>query len=102
MTAGDWFEGNGSGGQVDAVEMMHACVKPLSEIVAAGALVSCGLSGDGGALAVTVMLDGRKRREWFREADTMLAWCGEAVIAVDGAPAKSSPTSGRGSRSRRA
>lgn len=98
--AGDWFDGNGTSGAVDVAGMMDGQpAQGLREIVEHGALVSVGLTSDGGALHVTVTMDGRFRREYFRERDTLLAWLGEAILAV--ADGEARPTTAPRSRSRR-
>lgn len=97
MASGDWFDGGGSGALVDVSQVLSA--GPLDAvvgIVGAGALVSFGLSRDGGALAVTVTVDGRWRREWFREGDDLDAWLEGARRAVD-ALVGSPPPAGQGS-----
>ena len=96
----DWFDGNGSVGSVDAAELLDGqAAQGLREIVQHGALVSVGLTSDGGALHVTVTMDGRFRREYFRDRDTLLAWVGEAILGVsDGQPR---PTTAPRGRSRR-
>lgn len=101
---GDWFDGNGNGSRVDVVKLLDSkCGEGLHELVAAGALVSMGLTSDGGALGVTVTVDGRWRREYFREEDELITWIAEAIPAVHSArasqPASSVP--GNGSRRRR-
>lgn len=101
----DWFDGAGNGAQLDAVELLtdtHAN-RGVAELVEAGALVSMGKTSDGGALGVTVTVDGRWRREYFRSTDDMLAWIAEAIPAVQDArrAAPASGGSGNGSRRRR-
>jgi hypothetical protein len=84
--AGDWFDGVGAGEQVDAVAMLTSHPgEGVAALVQAGALVSLSLTSDGGALGVTVTVDGRWRREYFRDEDTLLAWLAEAVPAVTAA-----------------
>ena len=79
----DWFAGS-SGSPVDVAALLDSgeLVGALSEIVALGALVSMGTTADGGALGVTVTVDGRWRREYFRTTDEMRAWLEPAVQAV--------------------
>lgn len=95
----DWFEDAASANAVDVSDLWTAEVQDaFAVVVAAGALVSCGLSSDGGALGVTVTSDGRWRRDWFREADALAKWLlGAATFLTNGGqPA----TSGNGSRPR--
>jgi hypothetical protein len=83
----DWFAGAGNGGTVDTARLLEHNAEALHAIVAAGALLSLGLTSDGGALGVTVTVDGRWRREYFRHEDELLAWLAEAVPAVETARA---------------
>jgi hypothetical protein len=69
-------------------------------MVGAGALVSMGTTSDGGALGVTVTVDGKWRREYFRDEDELLAWLAQAVAAVHSAKGSTPPSAPRG-RSRR-
>lgn len=99
---GDWFDAAGTGQAVDAVLLLEAAAEPLHAVVAAGALLSLGLTSDGGALGVTVTVDGRWRREYFRDDEAMLAWLAEAVPAVQAArgAAAAPAVQERGSRRR--
>src|SRR5215203_666339 len=54
-----WFEGSGNGGAVDVAELLDGLgSQGIRELVEAGALVSIGTTRDGGALAITVTVDG--------------------------------------------
>lgn len=98
----DWFDGAGNGAQVDVVKMLDGhCGTGLFQIVDAGALVSMGKTSDGGALGVTVTVDGRWRREWFRDEDELLAWIAEALPAVQHARGVTPPSGGTPKRQRR-
>lgn len=98
----DWFDGNGDGSSVDVAELLDGLASQgVRELVDAGALVSLGTTRDGGALAITVTVDGRWRREYFREADALCAWIGEAIPAVEAARDPRPASGGSGSRSRR-
>lgn len=99
---GDWFDGAGTGGQVNVAETMDDLViAGFQEIVAAGALLSLGTTSDGGALGVTVTVDGRWRREYFRDAESLQLWLAEAIPAVQSAKSAESASAGRGQRQRR-
>ena len=73
----------------------------LLELVEAGALVSLGTTSDGGALGVTVTVDGRWRREYFRQADELTAWIAEALPAVQELTSDRRPTAAQRQRTRR-
>lgn len=92
----DWFDGGGSSPcDVPALLDGTGVSEALARIVSLGALVSLGTTSDGGALGVTVTVDGRWRREYFREADALVRWTAEALEAVEAAlgdsPASSVP-----------
>jgi len=78
-----WLERGGGGSSVDVVELLTAeAAKGLGEIVDAGALLSLGTTSDGGALGVTVTVNGEWRRDYVRTADELIAWLAEAVPAI--------------------
>lgn len=78
-----WFDEGGSKSPVDVVALFDSAVPVLmAEVAAAGALVSFGTTSDGGAVGITVTLDGRWKREYFREAEAAQEWLAEALIAV--------------------
>ena len=80
----DWFDGGGNGHVADVAALMDSDAPSLLwRCVAAGALVSVGLTSDGGAMSVTITVDGRWRREYFRDAEELTAWMAEAVPAVE-------------------
>jgi hypothetical protein len=98
----DWFDGNGAGQEVDVVKLLDSTAGTgVTELVAAGALVSLGLTSDRGALGVTVTVDGRWRREYFRDEDALGLWIAEALPAVLSARGRDVPPAGQASRSRR-
>jgi hypothetical protein len=100
--AGDWFDGNGNGNAVDVAACLEgANAKGVSHLVQAGALVSLGTTSDGGALGMTVTVNGRWRREYFRDAAEMQAWIGEAIPAVEAALGAPSPSTAPRQRPRR-
>jgi hypothetical protein len=99
----DWFDGGGSGKRVDVPALLDSDGGgALNEAVALGALVSLGLTGDGGALGVTITVDGRWRREYFRDADDLQLWMSEALPAVRAAVEASAASSGPRGRKRSA
>ncbi len=79
----DWFASGGSGKQVDVPALLDSAgAEALWEVVSIGALVSIGMTRDGGALGVTVTVDGRWRREYFRDPEELSTWMSEALPAV--------------------
>lgn len=97
----DWFDGNGNGSQVEPAAMLDGLgFQGIAELVEAGALVSLGLTSDGGALGLTVTVDGRWRREYFRQAEDLVLWVGEALPAVQDARGTARPSSASRQRAR--
>lgn len=80
----DWFEDGGSGKAADVQLLMdgHGVLDALCEIVTLGALVSLGVTSDGGAMGLTVTFDERRRREYFRDVEELQSWLAEALPAV--------------------
>lgn len=98
----DWFDGGSSGTPLDVAKLLDGHgTDGVVALIAAGALVSLGTTSDGGALGLTVTVDGRFRREYFRHEDELVAWIAEAIPAVTAARASSLPAPGNGTRSRR-
>lgn len=103
--ADDWFEGGGDGRLADVAAILDSDGwAGLVECVALGALVALGTTRDGGALGVTVTVDGRWRREYFRDGADLTQWVAEAVPAVrravEAAPVASTESGGRKRRSK--
>lgn len=97
-----WFDEDGGGAQVDVAALMDSGVpEVLWRIVTAGALVSIGRTSDGGALGITVTLDGRWKRQYFRDSDEATDWLLHAASAVEEEAERSSASSGPRKRSRR-
>lgn len=85
---GDWFTENGRGQRLDVSALLDSeCGDLLHGLVATGALVSIGLTSDGGALGVTVTVDGRWRRDYFRSSEDLGSWLEAALPAVTDAVA---------------
>ena len=80
-----WFDEGGASTQVDVGALMDSneVLHALWGMVASGALVSIGRTSDGGALGVTVTMDGRWRREYFRDVDELSSWLTGALGAVE-------------------
>lgn len=104
MTADrDWFADGSTAKAVDVAALMDSgAPETVWRLVQAGALVSLGATSDGGALGVTVTLDGRWRREYFRDSDELVSWLLGAAEAVEDEVASQAASSGRRMRSRRA
>lgn len=78
-----WFNENGNGSRVDVAELLDGLNgQGIRELVEAGALVSLGLTSDGGALGVTVTVDGTWKRDYFRKPDELGLWIAGALPAV--------------------
>jgi hypothetical protein len=100
--AGSWLDGGGNGHSVDVVELLDAtAAKGVAEMVGAGALVSLGTTSDGGALGITVTVDGEWRREYVRNAEELLAYLAEAVPAITDLLAAARPSAAKQTRPRR-
>lgn len=98
----DWFDGGGSGRAVDVAALLDGpAMEALIEVVGLGALLGLGTTSDGGALGVTITVDGRWRREYFRDSEDLVVWLSEALPAVRAAVASPPASSARGSRQRR-
>jgi len=79
----DWFDGDRGNALVDVVGMMsEGADVNLFRCVQSGALVSIGMTRDGGAVSVTVTLDGKWRREYFHDSDQLTLWSESAADAV--------------------
>lgn len=79
----DWFDEGGSGAPCDVLAVLDGGgLTSLIAMVEAGALVSIGLTSDGGALGVTVTVDGRWRREYFRTSEDLTEWTEAAQAPV--------------------
>jgi hypothetical protein len=99
----DWFDGGGNGRRCDVEALLDSDAgAAIHGVVALGALVSLGTTADGGALGVTITVDGRWRREYFRDVDELGLWLAEAMPAVRDAVEASAASSGRGARKRSA
>lgn len=71
----DWLDQGGSGSAVDVAKLFDSDAAELAwRVVQAGALLSLGRTSDGGALGVTVTIDGRWRRDYFRETEELVQW----------------------------
>lgn len=72
---GDWLDGAGNGSAIDIPAMFDGQLGDMvAEVCATGALVGLGLTSDNGALGITVTVDGRYRREYFRDGESGAEW----------------------------
>jgi hypothetical protein len=80
----DWFDEGGSGNPLDIPALLDSAAvqEALFQMLAAGALLSLGATGDRGALGITITVDGRWRREYFRDTEELVSWLAEALPAV--------------------
>lgn len=100
--AGSWLDGGGNGKAVDVVGIVaEVGADGLMQLVESGALLSLGTTSDGGALGITVTIDGEWRREYVRNADELRAYLAEAVPAVADLTAGSRPSAEGRKRTRR-
>ena len=101
---GDWFDEGGRGARCDVPALLDSAGgAALADLVGEGALLSLGLTRDGGALGVTVTVDGRWRRVYVRDPESLMEFVSEALPAVREAVAALSASSaqGNGKRGRR-
>jgi len=97
----DWFDQGGTSAPLDVPALFDSEAAPLLlDVVALGALVSLGLTSDGGALGITVTVDGRWRREYFRESEPLASWLLAALPSVEQAVKARAASSGPRSRQR--
>jgi hypothetical protein len=101
--ASDWFDGGSSGSEVDVEALLinEHVQRGFASIVQAGALLSLGTTSDGGALGVTITVDGTYRREYVRGEDELLTTLAEAIPAVESRKGLPRPSGGQRQRKRR-
>jgi hypothetical protein len=58
----------------------------IASLVQAGCLVSLYRTSDGGALGVSVTLDGEQEKDWFRDPVELAEWLREVDQAVADVP----------------
>lgn len=97
----DWLDQGAGGRSVDVPALMDSKCAELSwRVVAAGALLSFGRTSDGGALGVTVTIDGRWRREYFRDPEELADWLTGAADYAESIAEDLAASSARRKRSR--
>lgn len=79
----DWFSENGNGQDLD-VSVWHdtEAFARLMHLVNRGAMVTLSKTSDGGAFGVTITVDGRWRRQYFRHLEELDLWTEEAMAPV--------------------
>lgn len=78
-----WGSDTVAGGPVDVAKMLDNKAQDLLwEIAQLGALVSLSLTSDGGALLVSVTVDGETGREYFRDPETLIDWLTDSVDPI--------------------
>lgn len=98
-----WFDEGTSSSPADIAALLDSdkIAAHLVGIIEHGALLSIGKTSDGGAMSVTVTLDGKWRREYFRDQVALEQWLEQAYDAVASAPTPASRGRGSGTRGRR-
>lgn len=97
----DWLDGGAGGRSVDVAALLDSKAAELAwRVVQAGALLSFGRTGDGGALGVTVTIDGRWRREYFRDSEELVEWLDGAAAYAEEQEQAGDASSARRKRSR--
>lgn len=98
----DWLDEGRSGAAVDVAAVMDSKAGELAwRVVAAGALLSFSTTSDGGALGITVTVDGRYRREYFRDAEEATDWLEGAATYAESMDLRESASAAAGRRPRR-
>lgn len=96
------FTFGGTTGAVDVAEVMDGLGwQGVRELVEAGALVSIALTRDGGALSLTVTVDGEWERGYFRSQDELGLWIAQALPEVAAMTGRDRPSAVPGAGSRR-
>lgn len=97
----DWLDEGAAGKAVDVAALLDSAAGELAwRVVQAGALLSFGRTSDGGALGVTVTIDGRWRREYFRDAEELGQWLGGAADFAEEEEARLAASPARRKRTR--
>lgn len=97
----DWLDQGTAGKTVDVAAVMDSAAGDLAwRVVQAGALLSFGRTSDGGALGVTVTIDGRWRREYFRDAEELTEWLTGAAEFAEEEAAREAASPSRRKRTR--
>ena len=98
----DWLDGEGNGQAVDVAALLDSPAADQAwRVVQAGALLSFGRTSDGGALGVTVTIDGRWRRDYFRDSEDLTAWLTQGADYAEEVAQAGDASSARRKRPRR-
>lgn len=84
-----------------ALVLEPGVVGMLVAVLELGALVSFGVSRDGGSMSCTVTFNGAWDREWFREPQPLFDWLTAAAAAIEEEPAAPAGSSTNGAPRRR-
>lgn len=89
----DFWAGTNNGNVLDLEAFFDSDITDaLRRVISLGVLVSLGLTRDGGALGITILDAGRKRREYFRSAQDGSDWLHMAAAALSGNGSAQQPT----------
>lgn len=90
-----FFDSASSGNELDLPAFFDSDILDgLIGVISLGVLVSVGLTRDRGALGITILDNGRKRREYFRRSEDACEYLRGAVLALEGH--RGSPLGGGG------
>jgi hypothetical protein len=97
----DWLDEGAASKTVDVAALLDSEAAELAwRVVQAGALLSFGRTSDGGALGVTVTIDGRWRREYFRDTEELVQWFSGAAEYAEDVAAQEAASPSRRKRTR--
>lgn len=86
-----------SGDRINPAVMLEpGCVGVLCSLLDTGALVSFGMSRDGGSMSCTVTFNGAWDREWFRDPQPLHDWLAAAFVAIQDEPPAAGTASANG------
>lgn len=78
-----FWDGSATGSNIDLPAFFDSGVLDgLIGLLSMGVLVSLGTTRDGGAIGITILQDGRRRREYFRDSDVAGGFLRDAVDAL--------------------
>lgn len=98
-----WLDGGTSGSPVDVTKCLdNSAFRLVCEVIEAGALVSFGTTSDGGALGITITVDGAWRREYVRDETEFELLMSEAAPEVIEAATQARASAAQRKRSRTA